>query len=118
MASPKTGGQFYVETNRQAAQAIATAHDSGCRCMDEMANLSRVYFGAWASTQQAALETTFRLQNSTIQASRTVLDAAVQANRGLFEEWTRTVAENQTAATRMVAAGLSILRDSMPRGAV
>ena len=118
MASPKTGGQFYVETNRQTARALAAAQDSGRRVVDEVASLSRVYFDTWTAAQNTALETAFQLQNSTMQASQVVVDAALQANRRLFEEWARVVAEYQSAAARTVAAGVGIAGDSMPRGKV
>jgi hypothetical protein len=118
MANPKTGGQFYVETHRQAEKAAAAAQDAGRRYIDELVDVSRAYFAAWSSTQQARMLALFQLQNSMIQASQIVLDATMQTNRALLDEWVKGVAEGQAAVVRMAAACADLVADSAPKGRV
>lgn len=114
MASPKTVGQFYVETTRQSARTSASAQDAIAKYVDESASIGRVYFSAWSSAQQLSLQTAFQLQNSAIEAAQSLWEASARANLSLYEEWARAVAEGQSAVTRLVAAGVSIADGAAP----
>ena len=115
MASPKTVGQFYVETTRQTAKNAASAQDAFVRYADELAGVGKAYLSAWSSTQQLSLQTAFQLQNAAIQASQAMLDASAQANLSLFDEWAKAVADGQVAMTKLLATGVSMLDNAMPR---
>lgn len=116
MASPKTVGQFYVETTRQSAKSAASSQDAAARYMSELAGVGLNYIAEWSNAQQANLQSAFQLQNAMIQATQTLWDASIKANESIYDEWARAVVESQAAMAKLVAAGVSML-DSAPRRA-
>jgi hypothetical protein len=116
MDSPKTVGQFYVETMRKSMKDATSAEEAGRRYLDELAEVSRGYYAARTATQQAALQTAFQLHNSVIEASQSILDAMTQANRALFEEWAKAATDGQEAIAKAAAAGVSGIEDTIPGG--
>ncbi len=115
MATPKTVGQFYVETSRQTAKNAASAQDAAIRYMDELAAVARTYLTQWSSAQQLSLQTAFQLQNTAIQATQAVLEASTHANLALFDEWAKAVADGQAAMERLTATGVSVLDKGVQR---
>lgn len=114
MASPKTVGQFYVETTRQTAKSAASAQDAAVRYLDEITELGRAYFNAWTAAQNASLQTAFQLQNSVLEAARPVVDAAAKANVVLLDEWMKSVAVSQQAVSKLTEVSISIAESAMP----
>lgn len=115
MASPKTVGQFYVETTRESAKNAASAQDAVARYMDESAAIGRTYLATWSSAQQSGLQTAFELQNAVMEAAQSVWDASVKANLSLFDEWAKAVAEGQAAMAKLVSEGTSMLDNAAAR---
>lgn len=114
MASPKTVGQFYVETTRQTAKSAASAQDAAVRYLDEITEIGRAYFDAWAAAQNASLQTAFQLQNSLIEAARPVADATARANLLLLDEWMKSVAIGQEAVSKLTDVSISVVESAVP----
>jgi hypothetical protein len=108
MASPKTVGQFYVETTSQAAKSAASAQDAAARYLDELAAIGVAYFETWSSVQKESLQTAFQLQNSLVQASQTATEAATRSSLAAFDEWVKVVVAGQEAVSRLTAAVASM----------
>jgi hypothetical protein len=114
MATPKTVGQFYVETTRETAKSAASAQDAAARYLDESAGLSRAYFNVWSAAQKANLQTAFQLQNTLVQASQAMVDATTQASFLMFDELVKVVASGQESMSKLAAATASIGDASVP----
>lgn len=114
MATPKTVGQFYVETTRETAKGAASAQNAAVRYLDELAGLSRVYFDVWSAAQKANLQTAFQLQNTLVQASQSMVDATTQASFLMFDEFVKVVTSGQESMSRLSAATTSIGDASVP----
>lgn len=99
-----------------AVEEMRVAQDAVRRYMDESESISRMYFDIWAATSQATLRTAFELQNTSIQAWRTMLDSTAQANRGWIEQAAESVRKNQEATGKVMAAGFDLM-ESMLRSA-
>jgi hypothetical protein len=117
VATPKTVGQFYVETSRQTAKTAASAQDAAGRLLDEMARVSQAYYAAWTAAQNNSMQTAFQLQNAAIEASQTLSKATIQANLSLFDEWVKMVSTGQEAASKLAAASLAIAESAVTRRA-
>lgn len=114
MATPKTVGQFYVETTRETAKSAASAQDAAVRYLDELAGLGRAYFDVWSTAQKANLQTAFQLQNTLIQASQSMVDATTQAGFLMLDELVKVMASGQESVSRLAAATTSIGDASVP----
>ncbi len=104
-----------ADTMRSSTEAARVAQDAARRYMEESAAIGRTYFNAWSATAQAGLRTAFDLQNTVIQASRTMLDATNQANRNWFDQTVESVHKGQDATARLMTAGLDMVDSAMPR---
>ena len=96
-------------------EAVKFVQDAADRYLDESASISRAYFAAWSAATQAGLRTTFQLQNSAIQATRTVADAVVQANLSWFDQTAESIRKSQEATSKVVASGIGIMESALPK---
>jgi len=103
-------------TKGSPAEAMKVAQDAVRRYMDESEAISRMYFDIWAAATQAAMRTGFELQNSSIQAWRSMIDSSAQANRGWMDQTTEMVRKSQDASGKVMTAGIDLM-ESMIRSA-
>jgi hypothetical protein len=96
-------------------EAVKVAQDVARRYMDESASIGRTYFNAWAATAQASMRTAFDLQNTMMQASRSVVDAAAKANRDWVDQAADSMKKSQEATAKLMAAGVDVIETAMPK---
>ncbi len=104
-----------ADTMKSSTEAARIAQDAARRYMEESVTIGRTFFTAWSAGAHAALRTAFDLQNTAIQASRTMLDATNQANRSWFEQAADSIHKGQDATARLVSAGIDMVESAMPR---
>lgn len=105
-----------VETkDNGTVEAVKVAQDAARRYMDESASIGRTYFNSWAATAQASMRTAFELQNTMMQASRTVADAVAKANRDWIDQAAESIKKRQEAEAKLMAAGVDVVETAMPK---
>ncbi len=116
MPNPKSVDEFFAEATRQAVKDSANMQDALRQYVDQVVTANRTYFAACSEIWQDALRTTFDLQNATLQATRTTLDASTQANQSLIEQWAKAVRQGQSASSKLMAAGTRLIDATIPAG--
>jgi hypothetical protein len=84
-----------VRDNRPASERRSPASPEAA---DETGDASRRVFEAWVAGTEATLRATFDAQNAALAAGLAIVDATVESQRGLVEEWRRAAEQAQQAA--------------------
>jgi hypothetical protein len=97
-------------------EAVKIAQEAARRYLDESLAINASYLNAWTASANAALRSSFEMQNAGLQAWRTVFEAGLQANRSLFDQTIELVRKNQDVTAKIVATGIGLAESAFPRG--
>lgn len=77
--------EMFEEVTRRAATGASAVNDSARRYVSEVSAVNRDQLAAMDHLQQTLIRSVFDIQSASIQLSRSVLDAATQINRAVFQ---------------------------------
>jgi len=99
---------------RTVPKAMSLAPDAVRQWLDESGALGDTYTRTWGALTQASLNGAFAVQEATVQASRTMLDSAAQANSAWLERSAESVHQSQDAAARLAMASFGLVELVLP----
>ena len=97
-----------ADASRRAADSARTTSQALRAYADQTREANRALYSAWTANVEASLRTAFDIQNASITAGLSMVDAAMAGNRGLAQQWAETTTKQAQQATLTgVRAGLS-----------
>jgi hypothetical protein len=101
-----------AETRRRAAAGARAA-------TEDATDISRKLFDAWVAGAEAALQASFELQNASLNASMSLLEATAATERTALQQWDAAAHKAQQAALEafraQVRAATRVVESTQPK---
>jgi len=100
---------------RGAVEVTSVAPNAIRHWLDESGALGDTYTRTWGALTQAGWHSAFDMQKAAVQASCSLVDSAVQANRAWLDRSAESVHQGQDAAAKLAVASLGLVELVLPK---